>query len=185
MKISIVKWSDFKTSTWSGGTTSEIIIVPEGAEVGKRNFNLRISTATCDLDESVFSDYTGYKRYIAPVDGELVLDVEGSEIKLNPYEVYEFNGSDAVTGYSKVRDYNLIFKEGLDALMESFVLRDIKVLTLTSKNYLIQSFDSDIRFETENESGVLNKNDALLIENANGFLKLYSEVETPLFLTQY
>lgn len=185
MKVNIIKWSDFKTSEWSGGTTSEIIIVPEGAEVGKRNFELRISTATCDLDESVFSDYTGFKRYIAPVDGELILDVEGSEVKLKPYEVYEFSGSDSVAGYSKVRDYNLILKDGLKAVMESFVLRDIQVMTLTSKNYLVQSFDGDIRFETENESGILNKNDALLIEDASGLLKLYSEKEIPIFVTQY
>lgn len=185
MKISIIKWTDFKTSEWSGGTTLEIIIVPEGAEVGKRNFELRISTATCDLDESVFSDYTGFKRYIAPVDGQLILDVEGEKVKLKPYEVYEFSGSDSVTGYSKVRDYNLIFKEGLKAKMESFVLKDIRVITLTSKNYLVQSFDSDIRYETENDSGILGKNDALLIKDASGLLKLYSEVDTPIFVTQY
>ncbi len=184
MIINKIKWEDFKTSEWSGGTTTEVLIIPEDSDVGQRNFDIRVSTATCELKESVFSDYSGYKRYIAPVDGELELNVNGRKVLLSPYEVLEFSGSDDVTGYSVVRDYNLIIREGVAAEMISQELSDVMSITLDG-NYLLQCFDSDLRYETNNDSGILKKGDALSILDGVGILRLYSDESRFVFIIKY
>lgn len=184
MRVQIISWDDFETSDWSGGTTTEVLIIPGEAEVGMRNFDLRVSTATCDLEESVFSDYSGYNRFIAPVDGELKLVVNNDDVILKPYEVFQFSGSDDVAGYSVVRDYNLIVKEGITAEMMTLDLSDILNLTLDG-NYLIQCFEADLKYETSTESGDLKTGDALLITDGEGVLRLYSDGPRFVFIIKY
>lgn len=111
--------NEFKTTNWSGGETSELFISPKTASVGEKNFNLRISSATCELDSSSFTPYNGFTRYITPLDGELKMIVNGEDVLLKPFEVYKFSGSDEVTSYSKIRDFNLIVKEDLKNRMYS------------------------------------------------------------------
>lgn len=110
---------EFKTTNWSGGETSELLISPTTASVGEKNFDFRISSATCELDSSNFTPYNGFTRYITPLDGNLKMIVNGTEVELEPFEVYKFSGSDDVTSYSKIRDFNLIVKEELPNKMYS------------------------------------------------------------------
>lgn len=111
--------NDFKTTNWSGGETSELFICPKDASVAEKNFDFRISSATCELDSSTFTPYNGFIRYITPLDGDLRMIVNEREVILKPFEVFEFLGSDEVTSYSKIRDFNLIVKEGLQNKMYS------------------------------------------------------------------
>ena len=46
--------ADFRTSAWSGGTTTELFLYPEGGSYAARDFLFRISSATVDLEESDF-----------------------------------------------------------------------------------------------------------------------------------
>ncbi|WBW49696.1 HutD family protein [Peptoniphilus equinus] len=103
---------DFRTTDWSGGTTSELYITPRGATVGEKNFTGRISSATCELDSSTFTPYDGFTRFITPLDGNLKLLVNGEAMELKPFEVLKFSGADDVTSYSQVRDFNYIVKDG-------------------------------------------------------------------------
>lgn len=139
-----IKKSEFITTDWSGGTTSEIYISPADSSVSKRNFDYRISSATCDLDKSVFTDYSGFTRYITPLDGDMKIMNSEEEVNLKPYEVYEFKGSDSVTGYSKVRDYNLIIKSELDGDMYSLKVKETREVENTSKEMIIFNFNSKL-----------------------------------------
>ncbi|RVU55110.1 HutD family protein [Anaerosphaera multitolerans] len=142
--MEIIKKEEFVTTDWSGGTTTEVYISPKGANVSERDFDYRVSTATCELDESVFSDYSGFVRFIAPVDANLNLKNGDEEITLRPYEVYRFDGSDSVVGYSKVRDFNLIFKKGLSGKMYSTIVNGQARIENFSKKMLIFNNDSEI-----------------------------------------
>ena len=56
MKIRSVNKDDFKTTRWSGGTTTEFFIYPTGADYQKRKFAARISSAVIEDEYSKFTE---------------------------------------------------------------------------------------------------------------------------------
>ena len=61
--------SNYIISQWSGGTTTQLAIAPEGAVYADRDFLWRISSATVDLEESDFTALPDYVRLISVLDG--------------------------------------------------------------------------------------------------------------------
>jgi hypothetical protein len=76
MKLIHLKPDNYIVSTWSGGTTTQIGIAPQGAVYADRNFMWRISSATVDLEVSDFTPLPDYDRLIATLEGEI--DVTGA-----------------------------------------------------------------------------------------------------------
>ncbi len=183
MSTDIIKWNTMKTTDWSGGTTTEVRIAPEGASVGARDFSYRISSATCDLEVSEFSDYTGFTRYIAPVDGSLRLNVEGEELLLKKGEVYRFSGSAKVTGLSKVRDYNLILKDGEPCELHTALIKDVRIFTPSSQKMVLQSFDGDFLYRYGDEEGEVEAYDALVVEAGDEYLHIHPKRELILYIS--
>ena len=103
--------SDFSTSYWSGGTTTQLFISPEGASYADRRFDFRISTALVELEESKFTLLPGVKRYLTPLcEKGFELQVNGSRVALPFGSVLEFSGEDDITCYGSGRDLNLMLK---------------------------------------------------------------------------
>lgn len=100
-------------STWKGGKTEELCIVPEDASLQERNFDLRISSATIDLERSEFSDFTGYRRYLMKLEGDITLLIDDKTIIIKGDEAFEFMGDEKVISLSKEpsRDFNVIIKK--------------------------------------------------------------------------
>lgn len=100
-------------STWKGGKTEELCIVPEDASLQERNFDLRISSATIDLERSEFSDFTGYRRYLMKLEGDITLLIDDKTIIIKDDEAFEFMGDEKVISISKEpsRDFNVIIKK--------------------------------------------------------------------------
>lgn len=100
-------------STWKGGKTEELCIVPEDASLQERNFDLRISSATIDLERSEFSDFTGYRRYLMKLEGDIRLLIDDKNIIIRDDEAFEFMGDEKVISISKEpsRDFNVIIKK--------------------------------------------------------------------------
>ena len=100
-------------STWKGGKTEELCIVPEDASLQERNFDLRISSATIDLERSEFSDFTGYRRYLMKLEGDIRLLIDDKNIIIRDDEAFEFMGDEKVISLSKEpsRDFNVIIKK--------------------------------------------------------------------------
>lgn len=100
-------------STWKGGKTEELCIVPEDASLQERNFDLRISSATIDLERSEFSDFTGYRRYLMKLEGDITLLIDDKTIIIKGDEAFEFMGDEKVISISKEpsRDFNVIIKK--------------------------------------------------------------------------
>jgi len=63
-EVKLITKEQQKTSKWSGGTTTQLAIYPEDADYGKRNFTWRLSTATVEAAESVFTSLPGIDRII-------------------------------------------------------------------------------------------------------------------------
>ena len=112
MKILHLTARSFRTSTWSGGTTTELFLYPENGSYANRDFILRISSATVDLDESDFTSLEGVERYITPLQGGFTLShPDGNSVVLAPLAApYRFWGHTPTHCVGKATDFNLMLK---------------------------------------------------------------------------
>ena len=100
-------------SQWSGGTTTQVAIAPEGAVYADRDFLWRISSATVDLDESDFTALPDYHRWISTLEGGMKLQHEDNPpVQLAPYEVHEFDGGIRTHSWGRCTDFNLMLRKG-------------------------------------------------------------------------
>lgn len=119
MQITVLKEQEYQTSTWSGGTTTQIYIYPADADYAARRFQARISSATVELPESHFTKLEGVERWLTILDGEMKLTHTGiRELDMKPYEVDQFMGDWDTVSVGKVRDFNLMLKDGAKGKME-------------------------------------------------------------------
>lgn len=123
-KMKIIREREYRTTQWSGGKTREIMILPESAELSKRNFDVRISSAIISECKSCFSDFSGYMRYILPVQGDITLSIDNQQKALYKNEALLFDGGQHVTSVNTLGtiDFNVIFKKHLD--INVFVVKD-------------------------------------------------------------
>ena len=106
-----LKAEDFKTTNWSGGTTTEFFIWPNGAEYKKGNFDFRLSTATVEVESSVFTPLEGVKRTLMVLSGEMTLKHEGQHTKkLGAFDQDQFNGGWTTHSEGTCVDFNLMCK---------------------------------------------------------------------------
>lgn len=121
MNILHLTAASFRTSTWSGGTTTELFLYPENGSYADRDFQLRISSATVDLEESDFTPLEGVERYITPLQGSFILTHPGSDpVVLEPLAApYRFSGEIPTHCVGKATDFNLMLK-GCTGRMELY-----------------------------------------------------------------
>lgn len=121
MSMIHLKPEDYVCSTWSGGTTTQISIAPEGVLYADRNFLWRLSSATVDLEQSDFTALPDYNRYIATLEGEIdVVHNQGEPIHLAPYKIHAFDGGAETKSFGRCRDFNLMLRKGqCEGLLES------------------------------------------------------------------
>ncbi len=112
MKILHLTPADYKTSAWSGGTTTELFIYPEGASYASREFQFRISSAVVALEESDFTPLAGVERYITPLSGSFRLThPAGESVVMGPLAApYRFSGELPTHCVGKATDFNLMLK---------------------------------------------------------------------------
>ncbi len=133
MKVSIKKQRDYQISKWSGGTTTQLYIYPEDGDYAARKFQVRISSATVEDEVSQFTSLPGVKRFLMTLNGKLrLVHKDQYEKTLRPGQVEKFPGDWETTSYGKVRDFNLMLKDGAKGLMEYEELKpgDLWVLPL-------------------------------------------------------
>lgn len=168
MPYTLRRKAEFTPVPWPGGTTTELFIHPSGTSNAERNFECRISSATVELEESVFSDFSGYERHIAPLAGTMRLEHEGHHsVTLHPCETDSFSGDWRTRSFGKCVDFNLIHRPGwkgnIRGVAETTVLVPqgpgyTGVYALRDNVTVVVSQDGDITEET------LYAGDFLLIE---------------------
>jgi environmental stress-induced protein Ves len=111
MICDVKKRESLRVAAWSGGSTIELFIYPGSADLAKRNFELRVSSATVETEESIFSPFAGYIRHIMPLRGEMCLVHEGHhKVVLTLSQTDTFKGDWTTRSYGKCTDFNLIHK---------------------------------------------------------------------------
>ena len=117
MKITHLKKNDYKTSAWSGGTTTQLYIFPQDGDYAARRFKVRISSAAVDLEESDFTALPGVDRWITPLVGGFTLThpvsrPEQAPVVMGPMsQPYNFPGGIDTHCVGKALDFNLMLKD--------------------------------------------------------------------------
>lgn len=128
-----IKKDALTTSTWSGGTTTQLAIYPKGSVYKNRDFNWRISSATVETEVSTFTSLPGITRYITTLSGTLKLEHKNyHSVSLNPFEVDCFDGAWETTSFGQVTDFNLMLSRGTYGVLRT------KKLTERADPYTIQ-----------------------------------------------
>ena len=113
MTLQVFQAEDFVTTQWSGGETIQLLIWPEDGSLADRDFAYRISSAKVETSPSVFSDFSGFDRWISVLEGRMVLTHPGQDpIDLAPFECYHFDGGIETKSQGLCRDFNLIYRAG-------------------------------------------------------------------------
>lgn len=126
----IIRKKAYKITAWRGGTTTEIYLYPEDGDYKGRQFDYRISTATIDTEESVFTVLPGIERVILPLENKMVLLHGEEEVVLSPYEAYRFPGDSNTRSRGINRDFNLMLNHGVHG--------DIEVITIGKETSKIE-----------------------------------------------
>lgn len=156
--MKIQRITEFKTSKWSGGTTTELFIYPHHTDYANRNFMFRLSTATIDLDKSEFTVLKGFQRFICPLQGILNISHDDKNFKaLAENEIYAFDGGVKTISTGRCRDFNLMIKNQQQASIENISLNTNDFLKINSaQNEIVWLFSfnnlSEIQITTNNKS---------------------------------
>lgn len=111
--INIVRKEEQLLSTWSGGTTRQIYIYPEGSDYPSRQFDFRLSSATVDCESSTFTPLPGIHRHLMILEGTLELvHLDRYKKNLEILDQDEFEGDWQTLSFGKVVDFNLMLKRG-------------------------------------------------------------------------
>ncbi|KAF1683518.1 MULTISPECIES: HutD family protein [unclassified Veillonella] len=115
MEITVIARHQATTSTWSGGSTTEFFIYPPQSSYSKRDFAIRISSATVDVESSEFTLLPGYTRLITPLTNQLYLSFKetADTYHLKPYEVAYFDGAYHTFSKGKATDFNVMVQQGM------------------------------------------------------------------------
>ena len=180
MKEKIIKKEDFITTKWAGGETTQLAIYPEDAIFSNKDFLWRVSSATFTATESKFSAFSGYQRYILPLEGKLSVNHEGLYSReLEKYDVEYFDGSWSTFSQNTLdcRDYNFIVKGGNLAKMQilnkgdEYLLKGSEIVTIFSMYDFVLSLNNhDERRDIDGFSLYVletDKEEKISIENAD------------------
>ena len=142
MDIKIYKSEDFAASRWTGGMTTQLAIFPQDADYLKRNFIWRLSTATCDLEETTFSKLPDYDRVLMVLKGDVVLAHQDVRVaRLGELEQDRFDGGYITKSFGKITDYNLMTAKGNKGYL------DVIELSAESKELTFEHEDELERFD--------------------------------------
>lgn len=133
----IIRKEEYRKTSWRCGTTTEIFLYPEDGDYARRQFDYRISSATLETEESVFTPLPGITRVILPLENTMVL-VHGKdeEVMIAPYQSYSFSGETVTKGIGINRDFNLLLNHGKQGHVEVITIDGLGSLVEQAENTL-------------------------------------------------
>lgn len=172
MDITYLKKNTYQISSWNGGKTTEIVLSPKDGRYQLDEFDYRISSATIETETSNFTPLPGYKRLLMLLTGRVRLKQENNEVRLEPFQVFAFDGAIPTHSFGQCVDFNLIYRDSMKGLM--------KPLT-TNETYLLPRAESllycieDCKIKIDTTEYLLSKSDSLQL----------TEVEQPIELAVF
>lgn len=133
MEWTLLTEKEYVTTGWSGGTTTQLAIAPEGAVYADRDFLWRLSSAGVELEHSDFTPLPDYDRLISVLKGGMELKIgAGERFPLAPYQVCAFDGGVPVESWGRCTDFNLMVRKGqAQGTVQSLALASGSALEMT------------------------------------------------------
>ncbi len=111
--MTLLTKDDYIVSRWSGGTTTQIAIMPPDASYTDRSFLWRLSSAMVEDEESDFTALPDYDRWLLLLEGSLDITHDNSSaVRLMPYEAHAFDGGSRTRAKGRCTDFNLMLRKG-------------------------------------------------------------------------
>jgi environmental stress-induced protein Ves len=170
MNIDILKAADFKTTKWTGGSTTELYIYPPIADYAAGNFNFRMSSATVEIENSDFTILPEVSRQLMVLSGSIKVSHKNHhEIQLNKNDIDSFDGSWETSAVGTCVDFNLMTKGNTKGEISSFLVSANKKenfqLDSTCEFIIFYAFEGKLQFHFGSENRNLNQGELLVIHN--------------------
>ncbi|MGB3343783.1 MAG: HutD family protein [Aequorivita sp.] len=170
MKTTILTTPHFQTSQWPGGTTTQLYIFPANATYAARNFELRISTANVEVEESTFTALPGVNRKLMILEGAITITHEGQYSKyLKPFEIDQFNGDWKTTAIGTCTDFNVMTTGQQHCELyhissskdNNYILKPKE----TCKKLFLYATSGNVHLQLMNDNYILETGEIMIIEN--------------------
>jgi environmental stress-induced protein Ves len=174
MKYSILGSTNYKTSKWQGGQTTELFIFPTEADYQKRNFLFRLSTATVETEKSDFTTLDDFFRRLMVLEGKITIKHEDRYSRqLNKFDSDEFEGGWKTSSEGKCIDFNLMTKGEIKGVIKALTLEKNQDITDELREdydwLFIYIFKGKIRINFSQFSEILSKGNLLSINSLDFF----------------
>ncbi len=161
MKTHYIPLKQVVPSLWTGGSTYQYFLYPKTSSYTEKNFLFRISSATIEQTPSVFTQFTGYTRYLLMMDNDLDVTVNGIQKLFKKQETFLFSSDDTVISSSLGTDFNWMVSNQVTA---HHLEVTHKSQNSSSPFILLYALESvDIRIQEQNYR--LEKLSCLIIDN--------------------
>lgn len=129
--VELVRRDQQHTSTWNGGTTTEITIYPKNAVYSRRDFVWRINSACVESVESQFTSLPGIWRLIMVLEGDMTLEHEHHHsVRLAPFQQDAFAGDWMTRSRGRARDFNIMLSGACTGQMRAVSVHEQSGLTI-------------------------------------------------------
>lgn len=185
MTYHLIKKNDHRTSRWSGGETTEVFLYPPTAKYEPGKFDYRISTASVEIEESIFSSLPSYNRLLMSLNHPLSLthesDVGIVNKKLKPFDVDAFKGSDKTKSIGKCQDFNVIFKPSYSSEMSAVTSVNNRQLLPCVRYFYYMLADGLMTYTDQEERHVakLEAGDCIMVEEGHTMSMISIESHQP------
>ena len=179
MKFKIIKKQDQLESFWTGGVTNQLFICPEYSSLQERNFDFRISSSKVDVEESNFTPFIGYDRFLMILEGEVEITHEGEYSKiLKQFEIDHFSGDWKTSSKGKIVDFNLIVRNGIKGSLRYISNNDFrsdKYLTVSTIGYYVISGKMNIVVNQDNY--LVSEGELIMMDATDEMSEINGDVE--------
>ena len=160
---------NFDSIDWGGGKSTELFIFPETGSYQSRDFSFRLSTATVEIEESVFTPLAGVQRKLMVLDGEMHLSHENQhETLLGKFDVDEFDGGWITKSKGCCTDFNLMLKGGAKGSLKGLTLKDKEKLDgeFFGNHFFVWVFSGEVQILFGEKEFSLKEKELLYISEA-------------------
>lgn len=168
MNYKIISNDKLITTTWQGGTTTELYIFPEDSNYLERNFEFRISTARVNIEESEFTSLPNINRELMILDGSIeIIHQNHYSKKLNKFDTDSFKGDWKTSAKGTCADFNIMLKENYNGNIEVLTLKSNQNILFSNNNdfSLFYMNEGEISIKITDKKYLLKKGDVLIIND--------------------
>jgi environmental stress-induced protein Ves len=186
----IKRAAEHRTMPWRNGlgTTTELIVHPEGATLTDFDWRLSMAHVTADAP---FSKFEGIDRLLIVLEGALTMDIEGTTRTLTDEDSpIAFAGEAAVSAKpaqagASVLDLNLMLRRGkFSGRLQRRIIKPCIAGRTDPQTKAVLCRGPNVRVTDGTTTDVLGVNDLVVLDNPSTSLQLTCDFEASVYFVQ-